>query len=188
MIPIFLGMIENENDRAFLEELYEELYALMYLKVLEITHDEHNVDDIIHIAMVRLINKLSLLQTMEKHVQVSYTIRTVINTAKNEISSKIRGRKYTYSGSLSDISDEMPDPCDPFEETIYTSCDYESLGHAMKKLPERDRELLYYKYVLEMDEGSIAQSLDINLSNIRVYLSRARQRARKLIMEEEQAC
>ena len=166
-------------------EHYVNLYALLYKVTLDIVEDRDLIDDLIHDAMIRLIDKLDFLKSKEPAVQVSYIVRTVSNTAKNYVASKNRRRKHEYSGVLDDLSDILPDPSDSAEENIYVACDYEDLGRAMEHLPERDRELLYFKYVAEMDDAEIAHQLDINVKNIRAYFSRAKKRARKLMREEE---
>lgn len=166
-------------------EHYIKLYALLYKLVWEITHDHDFTEDIIHDAMIRLIDKLDFLKRKEAPVQVSYIVRTVINTAKNYVTSEIRKRKHHCVGTLDDLSDTLPDLSDPPEEKLFTSCDYETLGNAMKRLPQRDQDLLYLKYVMEMRDEKIANELDIDVKNIRSYLSRARKRALKFVREEE---
>ena len=185
MFPSFLLAIENEEDRNFLMEHYIKLYPLLYKLVNEISHDRHLTEDIIHDAMIRLIDKLDFIKNKEAPVQVSYIVRTAVNTAKNYVASNIRRRKHTYIGNLEDLSDTLQDLSDPPEEKIFILCDYEALGHAMERLSERDRDLLYSKYVMEMNDEEIARELNIDVKNIRSYFSRARKRALDFIREEE---
>jgi len=48
-------------------------------------------------------------------------------------------------------------------------------------IQERDRNLLYYKYNLELSDKKIAEIMDIPADNIREYLVRARRRVLKIL-------
>lgn len=182
-----LSIIENEEDRNFLAEHYIKLYPLLYKLVFEIIQDTSCTEDIIHDGMIRLIGRLDFLQRKDQAVQVSYIVRTVINAAKNWAMADSRRKHYSYISAWEDISDELPDEADPLEEKLYMLCDYENLGHAIERLSERDRDLLYLKYVGELSDKEIAERLGIAVNNIRSYYSRARKRALKQIREVEKA-
>ncbi|MDR0292760.1 MAG: sigma-70 region 4 domain-containing protein [Oscillospiraceae bacterium] len=47
----------------------------------------------------------------------------------------------------------------------------------LDKLPERERAVLVYKYVMDMTDNEIAALLDIQPQSVRQYLTRARRNA-----------
>jgi RNA polymerase sigma-70 factor (ECF subfamily) len=70
------------------------------------------------------------------------------------------------------------------EEAYIIKEDSEDLGELMCKLSERDRDLLYNKYIFEFSNKEISELMDIPINNIRQYLVRARKRALNLLTSE----
>jgi len=60
----------------------------------------------------------------------------------------------------------------------------EALSKAIMKLPQSQKDLLYFKYILEMSDKEIAEILRIAPNSVRQYLTRARREAKKLIEKE----
>ena len=76
---------------------------------------------------------------------------------------------------------------DSFGEFLINSLKKEnvkSLGELMSRLSERDRNLLYNKYIFELSDKEISELMGIPVNNIRQYLVRARKRAIKLLNNE----
>jgi RNA polymerase sigma-70 factor (ECF subfamily) len=64
------------------------------------------------------------------------------------------------------------------EEICATQEDFKT---ALSQLSARDRELLFYKYVLDLSPKGIADIVGINHNHIWKYLTRARHRAYKIL-------
>jgi RNA polymerase sigma-70 factor (ECF subfamily) len=115
---------------------------------------------------------------------VVYTARSVaINFARH------RGvqNKYMFYGEKEDVSqgvfgyeDDSPDKVIIHKEEV------EMLSDSILRLPERYKNLLYCKYILEMSNDEIAENLSIAPDSVRQYLTRARREVRKLMKSEEQ--
>jgi RNA polymerase sigma-70 factor (ECF subfamily) len=54
------------------------------------------------------------------------------------------------------------------------------MGNAILNLPEKQKELLYFKYMLGMNDSEIAAIFDIAPDSVRQYLTRARRSAKKI--------
>ena len=59
------------------------------------------------------------------------------------------------------------------------------LQQALEKMPEEDRSLLIHKYKKDQSIKELMQDLNITESAVKMRLSRARQRVRRLIEEAE---
>ena len=70
------------------------------------------------------------------------------------------------------------------EEKIIYQEKIEVLVNAILKLPEKYKNLLYFKYVLEMDDREIAGILRIAPNRARQYLTRVRRKAKELMDKE----
>ncbi|MDD4621440.1 MAG: sigma-70 region 4 domain-containing protein [Methanosarcina sp.] len=58
------------------------------------------------------------------------------------------------------------------------------MGKAVLRLPPKQKYLLYFKYLLEMNDKDIAEILNISPDSVRQYLTRARRETKKLIDKE----
>lgn len=181
LYPIILFTIENDDDRDFIEELYTQYYPIMKKKVYEITRDYSVIDDLINEAFIRLINKLSILRSLECCKRASYIVHTIKNISIDYVRKSAIQSEHRFMGMLDDLADSISDDKSVIEEICSTKEDYEELGKALEKLSERDRNLLYYKYNLEFSDMEISDIMNIPINNIREYLSRARRRALKII-------
>ena len=81
---------------------------------------------------------------------------------------------------FSDTSDEndienIEDKSDDFVELINKKEDYQRLYAAIKKLDEKNKHLIWLRYVEEMSIKEIAEILGMNYNSMRVYVSRAKQ-------------
>ena len=61
---------------------------------------------------------------------------------------------------------------------------YKAVRRALDELPERDRNLLIYKYVMEMSTDEICAILDIKKDQFGMAVKRAKEKARKLLIKE----
>ena len=60
MIPICILAIEDEDDRAFMENLYMSYQRLMYSTIRNIVRDDWATEDVMQSALVKLIRKLQV--------------------------------------------------------------------------------------------------------------------------------
>lgn len=94
-------------------------------------------------------------------------------------------RKHTV-GSIDheQFAFDYPDPTDSVEEQALLQLKVEQVQEAFTLLPERMKDILRYKYLLEMSDSEIAETLGIKKNSVREYLTRAR-RAVYQICEEK---
>lgn len=184
MLPLFLLTIENDDDKEFIRDLYENYYPIMKKKAYEMTNDYSVVGDLINDAFIKLINKVEVLRSLECGSRTSYIVYTVRNVCIDYIRKQARQSEHMFLGISDDLTDSISDAKAAVEEICSTKEDYEELGKALYQLSERDKNLLYYKYNLELKDKEIADIMDISENNIRQYLTRARRRAYKILTDK----
>ena len=54
----------------------------------------------------------------------------------------------------------------------------------MSNLPQRDQDILLYKYIMEYENTQIAQMLEMKPESVRMALTRARRRVKEFWKEE----
>lgn len=180
MWPLFILTIENDDDRDFIAELYRQYYPIMKKKAYEITGDYNIVDDLIDDAFVKLIDKISILRNMECCKRASYIVHTIRNISINYCIRCSGMEAKEFLGMSDDLMGSIPED-KPTVEKIFAKEDCKELLAAIQELKERDRDLLYYKYNLELSDKKIAETMDIPANNIREYLVRARRRVLNIL-------
>lgn len=172
------------SDKAFIVELYNNYYSLMKRKSYEICNDLLLAEDMVHEAFLKLSEKIDTLRKLDCCKTASYVVYTVKNVTINHIkkrSNKFHSAAYIYDENVwESITDLTPQP----EELYIKTEELQQLGIAVSKLSENDRDLLYYKYNLELSDKEIASVMGMPEKNVRTYVMRARNRLRKFIYKE----
>lgn len=185
MITVILAAIEDNDDKAFMINLYQDYYALVHSTVYKVMRCENDIDDLVEDTFLRLIEKIPLLRTFDCCKTAVYVVYTAKSVAINFIKHRDVQQKHTFLGEDSDVLDELMIPEETLEESYYHREELEALSDAVLRLPEREKDILYFKYILEKTDSEIAEDLSISPSSVREYLTRARRAAKKLMEQGE---
>lgn len=167
----------DQNTRAFMLELYHAYYGLVYKKIVAVTQETDSIEDLINDTFVRLIEKAFLLRTLERRKVVAYIAYTARSVAINFVKRRsIHNRHLFYTDDL-----ELAAELATTEEQVLKQHELECLRDAVLRLPQKQRDLLYFKYMLELSDTEIAQLLNISPPSVRQYLTRARRAAKALM-------
>ncbi len=184
MIPLFISVIENDDDRRFIEHIYNEYYNLMYKKAYEILQSRDNVDDVINNACIKLISKIQKIRQFNCCVLASYIVYTIRNTAIDFCRKENISSKWILFNIEDETAEEIPDDGDTPEELFLEKERIEKLLRALDQLPEKQRIILQFKYFYEMNDKDISEAFDITPHSVREYLSRARKMLYKILEKE----
>jgi RNA polymerase sigma-70 factor (ECF subfamily) len=177
--------IENEDDRIFAEELYGSHYALIKNTILKILKtNTEDINDLIHDVFVKLIAKISLLRSLDEMALISYIAVVSKNTAINYIKRREMKSGWTFHGE-EDIIDSITDDNKMPDELFIIKEETENLYEILKQLPEKYKLILQFKYFFKMNDKDIAPLFDIAPGSVKVYISRAKKMAYKLLKESE---
>jgi len=175
--------IENEDDRNFIAELYENYYSLIKNKIEKtLKRETGEIKDLIHDVIVQLIKKVSLLRSFDKYTLTSYIAVASKNTAINFMKRNDIKSDFVYDGNEED-ADSIIDNDNVPEELIILQEDSENLNKVLDELPEKYRLILQFKYFYEMSNEEIAEVFNIKPKSVKVYISRARKMVYKLFRE-----
>ena len=179
---LLTATIESDTDREFMMRLYTEYYPLMRSKAYGIVREYAIVDDLVNDACVRLIGKISLLRDFDCCKLAAYIVYTVRSVSVDYIRRQSAQNKRVQAGFTAD--DDVADNGKSTEEIMIQSEEIDALRSAVMKLPERERDILHFKYTLEMKDAEIAQTFGIQPSSVRSLISRTRRKVYELIREE----
>ena len=177
MIPLVLLLIENEDDRVFLERVYTEYHRLMYAQALRVLKQPQAAEDAVSDSLLALTKKISLLRTLERNKLRAYVVITVKHTA---VSLLNRGKRETLPG---DVTFDQLSGNDRVDDHLLAQAGVERIKDAIRTLAPRQRDILMMKYFRDMTEQEIGEALGLRAVSVRVHLTRARQRLAQALAE-----
>lgn len=178
---MIIAAMAGDDDKAFMLSLYNDYYGLVRKTVYNITHDADNAEDLINDTFIKLIEKISLIRTLDSYKTAAYVVYTSRSVAINFIKHQSVQKKHAYYGEDMDLAEKVPSLEDAMEDRIIHQEEIEALGNAILRLPEKQKDLLYFKYILGMADAEIADTFGIAPDSVRQYLTRARREAKKLM-------
>ena len=181
---VLSAVLTDPDDRDFMMDLYKEHYGLVRSAISKVTRDKDHLEDLINDTFLKLVGKISILRTLNCCKLVAYVVYTSRSVSINFVRHRAVQNKHTYFGLVDDLAQGVADPNDTVEDKVVYWEEREDLWKAVLRLPEKQKNLLYFKYVLEMHDTEISETLGITPDSVRQYLTRARRAAKKLINEE----
>lgn len=158
------------NSREFKAKILPH-YTSMYRVAASVMRSDDEAADIVQDAMLRLFEKRNQLENIVD------TKSYCINVVRNACLNKLRGKKQHLS------TDEVTD-IDSAED-VHTELEwrdfYGIVSKAMSRLPVDQRNVFRMSVYGGFSNIEIAELLGITQGNVRVLLSRARIKIRKLL-------
>ncbi len=178
---ISLALIEDNNDRQFMSELYEQYKRLMYSKAMEFLANPQDVDDLIQDCLERLIINISTLRTLDGCKLASYIVVTVRNAAINLVKHQEVQSRHSF---LTDFENDDPQDSTIMPEDLLLTKELSTeFTKVFDLLSENDRFLLRGKYILDLSDEELADTLGCAVNSVRMKLTRARRRAMRRLLE-----
>ena len=158
------------EEQAFLDGVYSRMKPLLHRLILSLGASEHEAEDILQEAFLRLWQKVETLRDLPEKRCFNYVYTTVRNTALSYLSRKPRQ-------GAQPLDENLPAPGGKGPEEYYLSLEKEqTFRRAMEKLDETSRQILLMRYVLEEDDKQIALRFGVKPDSVRMMASRARAR------------
>ena len=159
---IFATMINDVDDRAFMQEVYQQNERLMYAIALKYASNTQDCEDIVHDTVERLCKNIIKIKGLPNSALRAYVVYAVRNTAIN-------------------LSNEYDQPESIIERIEDLKEKRTSLTKVWMQLTDAEQELLYRKYVLEQTTEELAGIFQCSRDSIRMRLSRVRRKSLRLM-------
>lgn len=182
MLPLCILAIENDSDREFMTQIYEQYHRLMYSEIYAITRDVWATEDIMHATVERLIEKIELMRSFDRNRLVNYIISASKNNSYNYLNYERRRSGYCFDEFRDSAYAE--DDISRVEDRIDLSGDLRMLAEVWKELDDYTRYLLEARYILNKSYETMAKELGVRADSLRMALTRARKKALRLMMDK----
>lgn len=166
---IYLQMIEADEDKSKLEQLYIKYRGLMYRIAYGFLHSEHDAEDAVHQAFLSIIENFKKISEVECQKTKAFCVIAVERKAL----TMIRNRKK--------IADEYEIELDGVEFPMPGDSD---LADAMARLSGRYREVILLRFYFGYTTKEIADILEISHAAVLKLIWRAKQALAKLLEGE----
>lgn len=178
---IFTTMINDVDDRAFMQEVYQQNERLMYAIALKYASNTQDCEDIVHDTVERLCKNIIKIKGLSNSALRAYVVYAVRNTAINFRKHQATINRHIQQLSDDDLSNEYDQPESIIERIEDLKEKRTSLTKVWMQLTDAEQELLYRKYVLEQTTEELAGIFQCSRDSIRMRLSRVRRKSLRLM-------
>lgn len=175
MLPIIIMEIESDADRMLVERLYYTCRSAMLRRAKEILGDEDGAEEAVQDALVRLIRHMDTVREIPAAEQPCY-LMMLNRTAALDIYRK-RKRETALRQELEQAPNHEPPEAALPDELLINEEKINILMACVKELPQRDRDVLICRYMMDMSNEEIAPLAGVAAGSVRMLLTRARRRA-----------
>lgn len=178
MLAIIMA-IEDEGDRLFVENIFNNYSEKMYLVAVNILHNHDDAEDCVQDTIVKIIDKLDLFKNAQ---QENYLIKLVVitcrNTAINKYEKNKKRKKAQFLTSEYGDNDEssmmdIPDYSSNVERIVLSDFICRYVIELINKLDVKYRDVLVLKG-MGYDYDEIAYFMNISPDAVRKRYSRAK--------------
>lgn len=180
ILPLAILMLESDEDRQFMSEVYIEYKPLMFKtakKFFPAKMDE--MEDAVSSAVLNMCKYCATIRSVPKDRLPSYIVRIVRNACnarlKQVYAAQNKNVYYADPANLEHLEDEQA-----AHEIVLSKFNAMELLNSFQELKERDKELIRMRHIDMMDYDDIASTLGISQTTARTAVSRAKQRLEKI--------
>ena len=181
---IFTTMINDVDDRAFMQEVYQQNERLMYAIALKYASNTQDCEDIVHDTVEKLCKNIAKIKELPNSALRAYVVYAVRNTAINFRKHQSTINRHIQQLSGDDSNSEYDQPESIIERIEDLQEKRTRLTKVWTQLTDAEQELLYRKYVLDQTTAELAGIFQCSRDSIRMRLSRARRKSLRLMKGE----
>lgn len=181
MFPMIILAIEDESSRDFMLRLYVNSVTRMYLEAVKYVSDKETAEDVVSDAVVKLVEKVDLLQQLDAGKRLPYAITTVRHMAYRHLRRENRLELTSFDALEALLPSADAETTD---DKILKEQRKARLRELLAAIPTEDRLLLEEKYILLWSDDEIAKTLDIRPNSVRMRLTRAKRRVADALTEQ----
>lgn len=165
-------------DKNFFIQICTDYQQLLFKKSNEILQNVTDAEDAVQEAFIRIEKNLDQIHNLPDDIRAIYCV----NIVKNISLDMLRKKKRRHTANMDDfcsVADSLS-----IEETVVEKCTVDEIKKAMRKLAEKDYELLYLYLFKELQPIEIAEIMHISSENVRVSIHRAKKKLVVILNEE----
>lgn len=168
MITIHLSSIIDKDDEEKIVQIYRYYKQKMFRIAKSILKDDFLSEDAVHNTFIKVINNMKMIEDVRSIKTKSLIVTMTKNSSIDLYRSCNSERNDLYDADL-EIADT-----ENIEDNIISNIEYEAVVNEILLLPEKQKQLLFLKYVHELDIKGVAEVMNISYSAAQKGIQRAR--------------
>ncbi|MBR2621559.1 MAG: sigma-70 family RNA polymerase sigma factor [Clostridia bacterium] len=169
---LFLMTIEDESDRNYVAQIYEQNKLKLYKIAYGIVKNHHDAEDCVQDVIIALIDYLETYRAASDVHQKNILFRMCRNIAIDKYRES--NRKKSREANVQEIEGfELVDD-ERVDELFLKQENRQRLIDMINSLGDTYSDALYYFYYMQLSVQQIARMLSISEANVRMRLTRAR--------------
>jgi RNA polymerase sigma-70 factor (ECF subfamily) len=165
------------NDVILLEQVYLDYKDRIYGYIIAKVANPHDAEDLLSCIFLKIYQKLDQYDSTK--ASLSTWIYTITH---NQVCNYYRSKaKQGYLAEIEEVTG-LSDGAEPFIETLIREEEIEALAIALERLPERERDIIIFRYYHGYTPAEVAVLMKISYSNAKFLQHRAIGMLKKLML------
>lgn len=180
MLP-HITTIDNDEEKAKLEELYKKYRGLILHIAVQIVKDNHLAEDILSDSVIKIIRHRKKIFELNCYQQRLYIVNIIKTTSLNVLKKNKNNNAVTVDDS-EDVLTALPDSEDNIVlDEVVAKEGYEAIKQIIKTLPDSLRQVAYLNLICDRSHEEIAGLLGISNAASKMRLTRAKKAMRQAL-------
>ncbi|MEG0513315.1 MAG: sigma-70 family RNA polymerase sigma factor [Clostridia bacterium] len=174
VLPLAILLIENDEEREFLTEMYLQYKALMYKTAIDFFgKGDDEVEEAVSASVERMCKYCQTFHSVDCNKRAAYVVILVGNVCRDRL-RKIMLQRNTFDDGMNEEAVEQIPGKDDVHGIVFDRIYAVDLLNSFEKLNERERELICMRHIDLMEYDEMAVALHMKESAVRTALSRAK--------------
>lgn len=175
MLVFYMSLIDNDDDRAKFELLYNKYRKRMVHTAFSILGNTENAEDAVHDTFIKIARNMRSIGDSDSGEALSYVLKATKNTAINLSQKNATRNKHIQLENIENISDGQ------FFEELRIQENYGEVVAAIRSLNDTYRDVLFYYFVEGMKAKDIADLLGRNKSTVQQQIIRGKKKLLEML-------
>lgn len=172
----------SSEDSVFFQEFYEENKGFLYYIARQYASCE--CDDLIQEALLRLMRSTERLRLLNRQQAAKYIALTVRSVYLDMLKKQTGSRTVSLDDPVLELlQSQASREQNPLTDEVALKLEVSELKAS---LDSRDWQVLEGKYILGYDQRELSRRIGVSPDSIRMILSRARKKARSILLSGEE--
>lgn len=180
MLTIYLSVLDTEQERKKMTDLYEEHKYVLLRYAIKITGSQSMAEDAVHNTFISIIEK------KEKYLDLSCRDfrRSAVIIVRNKCIDILRRQKPFSKKPLEELEIYLESEEVAVDDQIILLTEYELIRKHMDSIDEISRQVLIMKYIQSMSYKEIGGELGMTPRHVDTRIMRAKEKVRKLMRKD----
>lgn len=178
---MFATLVNSEEDRSKLEQIYIKYKNLMYYIANDILKNTHEAEDVVQNSIIKVANYIEKIDEVNSNKTKSLIV-TIVKSTSIDV---YREKKDNYNIDINEVSNRMESNEIPLGDVIIRLDQAKELSEKLSKLKNEYANILTLKYYHQFNDKEIAEVLNITNENARIRLYRAKVALKQLMLKNQ---